>query len=204
MIKLTKEFTVAEKAVLYPKKIFYLAQKITGIESLAYQQAVEWVYKLRRMGINVFSPALHSIPYHDTAYGDKACVYDSGDECVAEAHGYVCSEEMKARSCPFPKEDYAQWDFDLLECMLARDGYLGMDDIHYDSRLHILMAPTAYIPHACPKCATFGVQVCDDKYIRWDSVGCKGEYIWARDHIVHVFELMPFLQGQEVELLVSI
>lgn len=77
------------------KPIYYLAQKYTGMANEAFQIACETVKKLREMKLTVFSPILHSHPYH----------------------------RYLIKKYTITRENYIKWDLEFCEGFLNKDGH---------------------------------------------------------------------------------
>ncbi len=162
--------------------IYYLAQKYSGCEEIAFYVAVLTTKRLRQMGKVVFSPILHTHPYDAELQRHismlKDCYFNT-DFTLPDLEEYQKTE------------DYVAWDLALCEGWLRNDYYDDADPYMkinlFDSGLTMLFASS------CFDSEMVNVRI-------WASEGARKEYQWAKAHNVKCLLLEPFLNGEEVEV----
>jgi len=108
--------------------IYYLAQAYTSDRD-AFPKAVEWTAVLRSMGFVIFSPILHTHPYHRHLGRDRDpkvcgfCGHTLHIKCPSTIPDQVCDTD----ACPYRKdEDYVAWDLALCDGWLKQDATFGI------------------------------------------------------------------------------
>lgn len=196
--------------------IYYLAQKYTGIEEQAKNDAQNWVGSLvnlicskMRWGIDgIFSPVMHTHQF-DVEYGRSCINLDYVGWDLALCAGFLCNNGNRSVCPDCGGQLYHELRSDehiCLKCGLHSDQQETSWN-QYDSGLTMLFAPTCFeqISHmtSCDwNMAKGGKPSCDGYSIKWASKGAKAEYDWAKDptHNVRCLLLEPFLDGKEVEI----
>jgi hypothetical protein len=180
-------------------KIYYIAHPYSDNPEQSWNNACEWTSYLRNKGYILFSPILHTHPFHEHVM--KVCQYSSK----------FLNKKFK----------YVEWDLDILNALMAGDGcvtYYCQDcghsnvsdqdplticelchqtmppSYHYDSKLVVLLSKNAYE-------MTFVTGDINNWVIsKWLSTGCEKEYEFAKKHYIQILELEAFLAGVETEL----
>ena len=189
------------------RMIYYLAHPWKFHPNQSFTNAVNWTCQLRRKGLVVFSPILHTHPYWERVMSERSLEY-------------------------IKNENWLEWDLALMEGMMNHDGtkesgkcsrcgrphpykknfwclYCDGDVIKIpkksDSGITMLMSKTAFKSdpeNRLPKeiYEEFFHLNIEDWQSFWHSQGCRQEYEFAKEHFIQIFELEAFLNGEEKEL----
>lgn len=184
--------------------IYYLGHPYSDNPEKSFRKAQKWTYILRKKGLPVFSPILHTHPYYDTM-SDNFGMFGEPIGTVEECTDYLNTE------------DFVDWDIKIMEGFMNWDGVrLGKGESFYypnsketwDSGIIMLLSDTAFVDDLTDS-IDFYYKLYKDNQINinknqwkeiWESQGCRKEYEFAKSRNIRVLELESFLEGKEVEL----
>lgn len=176
------------------QQIYYISNPYRGNEEGSWVQAARATTELRKRGLIVFSPVMHTHNYDERGFSLENEDWLAWDLALME--GMLQGDGGKYRIgeyCPIHQDNVLLnatqgWWCDICKKIISESQIKYEYELHYDSRLVVLLSRTAYTNFEMPAGMSF------------DSHGCKTEYEWAKQHHVRVLVLEDFLEGREVDL----
>jgi len=188
--------------------IYYLAHPYSKFsdKEQPWEYAVAWVAQLRKMGLYVFSPILHTHCYSNHAKGIEDEKWLPWDLALIAVAGFMKGDGGIIWKCNAP--DCKSHVGKFHHCTLR--GHSTHKHIKYDSGITVLLSKNAFktpffkqitkellVELYEPDPTEQFIEILDEL---WTSQGCRQEYEFAKKHHIRVLELESLLQGTEREL----